>query len=217
MFIQIPTETLKQVYGDHPKTTLYFSGNPVVRGIFWSRLKTLYALLSEVDHSAHHVVDFGGGNGIFMPTLYQLFQRVTCLDLDTGRAAKIAAQFHLKNVTLRTADLNHETRLDTPADVVIAADVLEHFQDLSRPVYAISSLLKDHGELYTSQPTENRLYVFLRTLTNQQKPEDHYHTGHEVEDFLARHGFQLVVRKYIPSYLFPLFIISRWSKTGPGV
>jgi 2-polyprenyl-3-methyl-5-hydroxy-6-metoxy-1,4-benzoquinol methylase len=217
MFIQIPTETLKQVYGEHPKTTLYFSGNPVVRGIFWSRLKTLYALLSQADHSSHHVVDFGGGNGIFIPTLSQLFNRVTCLDLDTVRAAKIAAQFHLKNVTLRTADLNHVTRLDAPADVVIAADVLEHFQDLSRPVRSISGLLKNHGELYTSQPTENRLYVFLRTLTNQKKPEDHYHTGHEVEQFLARHGFRLVRRKYIPSSLFPLFIISRWSKTGPGV
>jgi len=209
MFIQIPTETLKQVYGDHPKTTLYFSGNPVVRGIFWSRLKTLYALLSEEDHSAHHVVDFGGGNGIFIPTLARLFQRVTCLDLDTGRAAKITALFHLKNVTLCTADLNN----DSPADVVIAADVLEHFQDLSRPVYTISSLLKDHGELYTSQPTENRLYIFLRKLIIQKKPEDHYHTGYEVEHFLARHGFRLIMRKYIPSFLFPLFMISRWSKT----
>jgi len=215
MFIHIPTETLRQVYGIHPKATLYFSGNPVVRSIFWSRLKTLYRLLAQADHSAHHVVDFGGGNGIFLPSLAQLFKRVTCLDRDTVRAEKIASLFQLSNVSLRSADLTRDTHLDRPVDAVVAADVLEHFQDLSQPVRSISSLLKDHGDLFTSLPTENRLYVLLRTLTKQKKPEDHYHTGCEVERFLSRHGFRLLKRRRIPSPLFPLFLISQWKKTGP--
>jgi predicted TPR repeat methyltransferase len=216
MFIQIPIETLKQVYRDHPKTTLYFSKNPIIRKIFWNRLKALYELIEQAGHAKHHAVDFGGGNGVFLPSLAQLFEQVTCIDLDTKRASQMAGVFHLKNVTLLSGDINDTLSLEEPVDAIVAADVLEHFKDLARPVSSITHWLKDDGSLYTSLPTENYFYTVLRTIFHVTKPEDHYHSGFEVEQFLSRHGFRLLRRRYLPFRLFPLFLISAWEKTDTG-
>ncbi len=216
MFIQIQRDTLEQVYRNHPKTTLYFSKNPIVRKIFWKRLKTLYKLIHHANHSKYHVLDFGGGNGVFLPSLAQLFNQVICIDLDTERASKIVAIFDLKNVKLQSGDLNNESLLEKPVDAIVAADVLEHFKDLSKPVRSITRCLKDKGFLYTSLPTENRIYVLLRKIFNLKKPEDHYHSGYEVEKFLSSNGFRRLKRRHIPSRFFPLFLISQWEKIHSG-
>jgi 2-polyprenyl-3-methyl-5-hydroxy-6-metoxy-1,4-benzoquinol methylase len=217
MFIQIQRETLEQVYQNHPKTILYFSKNPVVREIFWRRLKTLYKLMDHANHSKDDALDFGGGNGVFLPSLSRLFNHVTCIDLDTQRASKIAALFDLKNVKMISGDLNNESLLEKPVNVVVAADVLEHFKDLSRPVRSITRFLKDGGFLYTSLPSENRIYVLLRKIFKLKKPVDHYHSGVEVEKFLSSNGFQQLRRRYIPFRFFPLFLVSEWKKNNSGL
>jgi 2-polyprenyl-3-methyl-5-hydroxy-6-metoxy-1,4-benzoquinol methylase len=216
MFIQISIEVLKQVYRDHPKTTLYCSSNPLILMIFWKRLKALYELIEQAGHAKHHAVDFGGGNGVFLPSLARLFERVTCVDLDTKRASQMAEVFHLKNVKILSGDINEKLGLEEPADAIVAADVLEHFQNLAQPVSSITRWLKHDGSLYTSLPTENYFYTVLRKLFHVTKPADHYHSGFEVEQFLSRHGFRLLKRQYLPLRLFPLFIISAWEKTATG-
>jgi len=112
--------------------------NPAVREIFWNRLKTLYKLMEHANYPMDHLLDFGGGNGVFLPSLGQLFIHVTCIDLNTNRASKIAGMFDLKNVKLQSGDLNNESLLEKPVDAIVAADVLEHFKDLSRPVHSIT-------------------------------------------------------------------------------
>lgn len=216
MFIQIQRATLEQVYQNHPKTILYFSRNPFIRIIFWKRLKTLYKLMDHTNHPKDNILDFGGGNGVFLPSLAQLFDHVICIDRDIERASKIAAAFHLKNVKLVSGDLNNEALLEKPVDAIVAADVLEHFKDLSRPVHSIRCFLKEGGFLYTSLPTENHIYVLLRKIFNVKKPEDHYHSGYEVEKFLSSNGFQRRTRRHIPFRFFPLFLVSQWKKTHPG-
>jgi predicted TPR repeat methyltransferase len=213
MFIQIPIEILKQVYRDHPKTTLYFSSNPLIRTIFWKRLKILYELIDQASHAKHHAVDFGGGNGVFLPSLAQLFERVTCIDLDTKRASQMAGVLHLHNTTFLSEHIDDTLGRQEPVDAIVAADVLEHFKDLAQPVSSITRWLKHDGFLYTSLPTENYFYTVLRTIFHVTKPADHYHSGSEVEEFLSRHGFRLLKRRYLPLRLFPLFLVSAWEKT----
>jgi predicted TPR repeat methyltransferase len=215
MFIHIPIETLKQVYRNHSKTTLYFSRNPIVRRLFWKRLKTLYGFIERAGHAKTRAVDFGGGNGVFLPSLAQLFDHVTCIDLDTKRAAQMAEVFQLQNVTLLSGDLNTPLSFEGPVDAIVAADVLEHFKELTPPVSSITRWLKNGGFLYTSLPTENYFYTVLRKILRVTKPADHYHSGFEVEQFLSRHGFRLVKRRYLPFRLFPLFLISAWKKAAP--
>jgi hypothetical protein len=66
--------------------------------------------------------------------------------------------------------------------------------------------------LYTSLPSENILYVFLRKVFGITKPVDHYHTASEVEKYLSEHGFNRIKRVCVPLYwpILPLFSVSAW-------
>lgn len=101
---------------------------------------------------------------------------------------------------------------DAPFDAIVAADVLEHFKDLSSPIDALKRWLGSDGILYTSLPTENYIYTGLRKVFGVTKPWDHYHTGYEVEMCLESHGFRKVESISVPLYFkaFPLFLISVW-------
>lgn len=216
MFIQIQRETLEQVYQNHPKTIMYFSRNPFIRKIFWKRLETLYNLMDRANHPKEQLLDFGGGNGVFLPSLAQLFDHLICIDRDIERASKIVAIYNLKNVKPMSGDLNNDALLENPVDAVVAADVLEHFKDLSQPLRSINHFLKEGGFLYTSLPSENHIYVLLRKIFNIKKPEDHYHTGYEVENFISSNGFKRLRRRYIPFRFLPLFLVSQWKKAPSG-
>jgi len=73
-------------------------------------------------------------------------------------------------------------------DVVVVADVLEHFENLNLPIPVLKTALSDGGILVTSLPTENFLYHALRWLFRIEKPVDHYHRAYEVERHL--HGLR---------------------------
>lgn len=60
-------------------------------------------------------------------------------------------------------------------DVIVAADVVEHFADTRRVVEKLKKFMNTHMVLATSLPTENTLYELLRLLFRKKKPEDHYY------------------------------------------
>jgi predicted TPR repeat methyltransferase len=150
---------------------------------------------------------------VFLPSLAQMFEQVTCIDLDTRRASQMAEVFLLKNIKPLSGDINDTLGLEEPVDAIVAADVLEHFKDLSPPVSSITRWLKDNGTLYMSLPTENYFYPVLRKIFPMTKLDNYYHSGFEVEEFLSRHGFLLLKRRYLPLRLFPMFLVSAWEKT----
>lgn len=194
--------------------TLYFEGNPLTRGIFWLRLKWLYKLARLHADPTSTCLDFGCGGGVFLPSLAGHFPRVVAADLETTEASRVVERYSLDNVELVRADLLRDSLPHAPFGAVFAADVLEHFQDLSLPTNALHKWLKDDGFLFTSLPTESWLYRLLRLVCGIVKPEDHYHSGYEVERYLASHGFQRVRRWYVPARvpILPLFLVSAWRK-----
>jgi hypothetical protein len=44
-----------------------------------------------------------------------------------------------------------------------------------------------------------------------EKPFDHYHTGFQVEDYLAENGFLKVSSCFVRSWM-PMYIVSVWKK-----
>jgi len=215
MFIEIQPRLLQEIATDSERIpTLYYSQSTLVRKFFWMRLRLLYILIAKSANPQATCLDFGGGGGVFLPTLASYFQKVVFIDLEDQEAKDVIKQFYLQNVHLVKDDIAKADLVDAPFDVIVAADVLEHFQDLSMPVSTIRSWLKDDGRLYTSLPTENWIYVFLRKVFGVQKPEDHYHTGYEVERYLRRNGFKPVRKKFVPLVinLFPLFLVTEWRR-----
>lgn len=195
--------------------TLYFHPNPLLRRTFWMRLWFIHRAMLRLRDRGGECLDFGGGSGVFLPTLATHFSHVTCIDLDPREALQVRDEYKLTNVSIDRADITDAQYSDGKFDAIVAADVLEHFADLGLPVRRIRQWLAADGLLFTSLPTENWMYTTLRAVFRIKKPADHYHTSQEVETFLTRSGFTPVNRWFVPLGLpiAPLFSITTWRKT----
>lgn len=212
-FVEIPRAFLKSIAtGSDRIPTLYFSENIFARKFFWLRLRMIHRMMHRLDADRRNCLDFCGGGGVFLPTLASAFDNVVCVDLETEEAFRVKQRFGLENVQMVQADIASTSLPGAPFFNIVAADVLEHFRDLSVPVKALRAGLDANGRLFTSLPTENWVYVALRKLFRIRKPADHYHTACEVETFLRDSGFKCVSRCFVPLYfpIFPLFSICAW-------
>jgi len=189
---------------------LYYHPIQIARDFFWLRLAVLAQLAQQYVAHKTSCLDFACGSGVFLPTLSAMFREVTGIDLEMTEARQIVAHYQLFDVKLVEADINL-AQLDQQFDAIFAADVLEHFDDLQPPVAKISQWLKPDGVLLTSLPTENIFTRLTRLVGGHQKPWDHYHTGREVEQFLANHGFRRIVHRTVMS-IFPLYYLGVWRK-----
>lgn len=213
-FVYVDADFLREIFAGNIHTpTLYFHPNPAIRGVFWSRLTTIAELMRRQTRR-QSCLDFGGGSGVFLPTLARLFEKVACIDLDPQCAVKVVQRYALANTTVDQEDINTFDYGEGAFDAAVAADVLEHFSDLSSPVSALRRWIRQGGHLYTSLPTETWIYTSLRAVFGITKPDDHYHTAKEVEDYLSRNGFRKVAARGLPINLGParLFSITCWER-----
>lgn len=192
----------------------YYASILPIRVVFWQRLRMLHQLMLRYAPDARNCLDFGGGGGVFSPTLARSFPEVTLLDLNAGEATVVKEQFKLDNLELVQNDATKCDLGEGRFDLVVAADVLEHFLDVSAALKPIRRWMAPGGVLVTSLPTETFTYEMLRFIFRTKKPEDHYHTAAEVERMIEDHGFVRIKRRYapLPGPIFPLFYISAWRK-----
>ncbi|MDB6032997.1 MAG: ubiG [Verrucomicrobiales bacterium] len=214
--IQVPISFLAQIADNSNHIPrLYYARNPLLRRMFWERLHILNRMLNRHLQHKESCVDFGGGSGVLLPTLAAKFNHLTLVDLETKQATLVKQRYDLQNVTIVQGDIACLDLGATRFDAAIAADVLEHFRDLNLPVNVLRRWLKPGGLLFTSLPTENRLYCGLRKVFGIEKPMDHYHTANEVEAFLDKSGFQRIATSPMPWSVpfMPLFLITAWRST----
>ena len=213
--VQISPAYLASIADDSDRIPrLYYAGNPILRRMFWQRLHSLNRLMERFAAPGQSCLDFGGGSGVFLPTLSQRYRHVTLLDLEAAQARLVMQRYKLDNVSVLESDAGTTDFSAQPFDTIVAADVLEHFKDLEMPVPRLHRWLKPGGVLFTSLPTENWVYVLLRKIFGVQKPWDHYHTAYEVEARLAREGFHRIKTTCVPLGLplMPLFLITAWRR-----
>lgn len=178
-------------------TEVYKHKNYFVREIFWRRLERL---LSLYDFTNKTILDLGCGEGILFPSLAQFSEEIYGIDMITTMAERIIADHNLKNITLVNADIQKYT-FPIKFDVIICADVLEHFKDLSIVMDYIYAALKPQGNLLLSVPTENTLYRIGRLIFGFQNPEDHYHNSREIVSFISNSKFKLIKNYHYPARL----------------
>ncbi|MDB6016543.1 MAG: ubiG [Pedosphaera sp.] len=214
-FIEIPKDYLVEIAENSDRIPrLYYAGNYLLRRMFWRRLYCLHSLMNHQLASHDSCLDFGGGSGVFLPTLSREFKQVTLVDLEARQAGLVKTRYGLKNVEIIQGDAAEIKFNNRRFDAVLAADVLEHFQNLSLPTRLFHEWLKPEGILFTSLPTENWVYVFLRKVFGVEKPWDHYHTGAEVESWIKQNGFRKIKTVCVPLHLpiAPLFLITAWQR-----
>jgi 2-polyprenyl-3-methyl-5-hydroxy-6-metoxy-1,4-benzoquinol methylase len=159
-------------YEDIEETAIpsYIHPNPLVRAIFWGRV---YCILGAIEKlGAKASLDFGCGSGIITSHLSPDSER-SVMDIYYSPLEFMKKKLGvLRNVKqLNAKDL---LGLKAEFDVVIAADVLEHFQpaDLPEQVRAFHGWLQSGGHVVISGPTENVLYRIGRSVAGYS---GHYH------------------------------------------
>jgi 2-polyprenyl-3-methyl-5-hydroxy-6-metoxy-1,4-benzoquinol methylase len=214
-YIRPSLSLLKQISPNLKEIALdeYCSDKYLLREFFWLRLRFLYSLISQTNVGSEHCLDFGGGIGVFAPTLSSCFKQVTIIDRNADEARRLVSRMNLGNVSIVHADIA-SFDFEESFDAIIAADVLEHFRELDLPIGKIAAWLKPSGVLFTSLPSENIAYRALRMIFGKEKPADHFHAAKDVERELARGGFQKMQGIYHPLYVpvLPLFYISAWQQ-----
>jgi 2-polyprenyl-3-methyl-5-hydroxy-6-metoxy-1,4-benzoquinol methylase len=116
----------------------------LARDIFWQRLEYAFKFLTKYTSKDMKLLDFGGGSGVFMKTLASYYKDVSVIDLDIEDAINIAKYYNLQNVKLIQSDINQYIT-DFKYDVIVATDVLEHFQDLNQPINFIKKIYEKMG------------------------------------------------------------------------
>lgn len=210
--IRIEAQTLKYfsraAYVDSP---IYHEGIRPVRELQWRKLGALLKL-AENEPEASRVLDLCCGNGVMLPTLSDMFWSVVGLDLHVTAAERVVECFELKNVTLKSCDVQElHPGLQNSFDCIFAASCLEHFRDIGKISKVLHQILKPGGHLYVLTPSENMLYCIGRKVLGYTKPADHYWTSKEIEAALCEYLNPITLKSY-PSALLPIYRMGVYQK-----
>ena len=156
-------KNILQTYGqdvfDEQALPAYTNPNPLMRYLFWQRIKYAMQYISDCEKPAV-CLDFGCGLGVMIPFLINKSQNVIAVDLDVSLLEKLGKKNNWTNVQY-FSKLTHLENYLGKVDLIIAMDVLEHVDDLNDILCNFSDLLSLNGSILISGPTEN---LFLRTF-----------------------------------------------------
>ena len=186
----------------------YLHGNPLIPWLMWKR----YATIAELAQFSgnEHVLEFGCGIGLFLPTLAQACKTVSAIDLYPQYAQELCRKKGLSVSFLQSL----ASVADHSVDVIVAADVLEHVEPLKEYVEAFLQKLKPGGRIIVSGPTENLAYRIGRIAAGFGGKGDYHHTDIDsIEEQIFRGGMQRqAIRKLPLTYLPALFKVIALSK-----
>lgn len=186
----------------------YLHSNPLIRWLMWRRYEVVADLIG--DGTNQTALEFGCGMGLFLPELDRRFDRTFAVDLYPDYAMSLSDRRGLTIDFVTTLDQIS----DGEVDVIVAADVLEHVEDLPHYLSKFSAILKPGGRLIVSGPTENIVYKIGRIMAGFGDKGDYHHTniGRLIDDITA-HEFECVRTVRLPHRLAPtLFKVCEFKK-----
>ena len=202
----------KRIDVDEQAGPAYFAGLRLSRWLFWKRLKL--ALQHVPTNTAGTCMDFGCGFGLALPLLREHFGNTTGVDLVPELAIEFMQRWdnqHPQNANAVTIVDSMERSGLKPAsvDVILALDVLEHFESLDAILNQIHGILKPGGQLLVTGPTENWAYQIGRRMVGFTG-EYHHQTIYDVLKEVAKQ-FDVQAVDQIPA-LVPLFLVAKATK-----
>ena len=144
----------------------YTHYNPLVRWIMFRRLDVILELLHNkvAPGSDGGIFEFGCGVGLLLPRLSQISTTVYATDICLDAAKKTVQYYGCKNVTLIPPDQLLDAIPDKSLNAIIAADVLEHVDNLEEIIRIFRAKLAPQGSMIISGPTENVIYGICRKI-----------------------------------------------------
>jgi 2-polyprenyl-3-methyl-5-hydroxy-6-metoxy-1,4-benzoquinol methylase len=211
--IQDIVENVTSEMSEHDKDEMaipsYLHKNPLIPWLMWKRYETISLLLNNSGNKK--ALEFGCGLGLFLSALSSKFNIVYAIDLFPQFAMALT-----KKLKLNTQFINDVNDLDNKSlDVIVAADVLEHIEELDVVLNNFHNKLNSSGQLIVSGPTESIVYKAGRILAGFGDKGDYHHTNIDnlIND-ITNNGFKLMSVKRLPFHFLPcLFKICLFEKT----
>jgi len=113
-----------------------------------------------VDQVSGTVLELGSGAGFVVRNYADRVQRVIAVDLEEKLLARLEASYPKGKIQTARVDLGGDWREieGVRADVVVALDVLEHFEDDAGFVRKVARHLEPGGKVVIKVPAQSRLY-----------------------------------------------------------
>lgn len=192
----------------------YFATRGLSQWLFWQRLK--WAARQIEMSPGQTAMDFGCGFGLLLPHLRHNFQSTIAVDLMPTLSQEFMRRWDQPQASSDTQPgrlefVDHITSCNLPkasVDLIVALDVLEHFESLTEIVDQLADLLRPGGQLLVSGPTETWLYRLGRRLVGFSG-DYHHQTIYDVHAALQRRCRAISINQ-LPAIL-PLFLMSRWQ------
>lgn len=142
-------------------------------------------------------LDFGCGTGILFETLSRHYARVVGVDLVLDAAELLLQTQPMPAVELLHPDRIDEAIPDASLELIVAAEVLEHVDDLDGTIRLLMRKLSPQGRMIITLPTENALYRLGRRIAGFS---GHYHheNARSIHRRLNDMGAKRTVHKAIP-------------------
>ena len=205
----IAIENISEHDRDEMAIPSYLHANPLIRWLMWRRYDTIAAMLRGGPEKT--ALEFGCGVGLFLPHLCNHYGGVYAVDLFPQYAKGLTTNKGIAPQFVNTVDALDDSSLDA----IIAADVLEHIEDLEQYITLFKQKLKTGGQFIVSGPTENFVYKLGRIVAGFGDKGDYHHTNIDnLIDEISAGGFEPNEMKTLPFSLAPsLFKICHFSNT----
>ena len=190
----------------------YLDRNPLIQWLFWKRHEIILRLAGL--QGTEQVMDFGCGIGAMLPSLCAYAGGVYGVDLFPGVARALCEKRGLDATLLTDKEVSGAIP-DRGLDLIIAADSMEHLDDLQGTISLFQAKMKPDARLIVSGPTESPLYQFLRGVAGFGDKGGYHHTNiHDIVDQIMKNGFRMLNSCSIPFFqVSALFRIVEFVKS----
>ena len=178
----------------------YRHKNPAMRWMAWRRVEVVAKHIRDLHKGRGQMsaaMDFGCGTGVLLQTISDVADKVYGVDLVLDPASLLVQRWQLNRVELFSPE---EAQVEIPKgalDLVVAAEVLEHVDDLDQAFEFFRSCLKRDGRLVVSLPTESFLYRVGRKLAGFHG-HYHHHNARSIHQALVRFGYRSQTVEKVP-------------------
>jgi len=197
-------------YVDEQGLPSYTNPNPFMRWFVWKRVKEIIQIFESLGE-IENVLDFGCGYGVFHPFLLEISNQLTAYDLmiDDLIALNNSTKEKFVSNIIYESKLSIISNQKNKFNVILAAEVLEHIDELVNLLDIFYDILDDKGYIIVSGPTENYLYKLGRKFANYSG-DYHLRNIYQIREILQKKFKVRKISTIVP--LLPIYEIYICSK-----
>jgi SAM-dependent methyltransferase len=187
------------LHANGPDDPLPYYYKPFIGKIYRARIEQALSLLTPPYKS---ILEIGYGSGLLLPSLCQMGESVSGIDLQTN-PDQLKEQLEKLDMdcTLVQGDIAEQHFAEGEFDLVVAISIFEHIADLGPPLEQIKKLLSPSGHLLIGMPRVDKYMDIAFRGIGYNNINDHHVTDYKKCRRIADRSFELIRSTHIPQLL----------------